>query len=199
MGETLSVFRSSFNKSLRIESRKAREVAEQLLGQNEEFSLGIQALEDINAIFKGQRATKLGSGFLCDELAKLEYRKWPEYGKVGKPISQPQLANLLKRYRIFPKLVRPDPGGISGNTIRGYELEAYPPAEPHIRLNVRYGSEAEVQRSPRERPLPGAKPTKSAKKRTSSTKVCFPPESGSCQAGARTSAPSHKRTFKCSV
>ena len=43
-------------------------------------------------------------------------------------------------------------------------------------LNVSVGSETEVQRSPRERPLPGAKPTKSVKKRTSSTNVCFPPE-----------------------
>ncbi len=36
---------------------------------------------------------------------------------------------------------------------------------------------------------------KSAKKRTLRSKVCFPPDSGSRQAGARTSAPSHKQTL----
>lgn len=41
--------------------------------------------------------------------------EWVEWGKTGKPISQKQLANLLKRYGIAPGQVR-----INGVQGRGY-------------------------------------------------------------------------------
>ena len=100
----------------------ARRVAMDQAGIEEEASLGEQALEDINATFIEQRATKLGSQFICEELHKLEHRKWPEYGRQRKPITPTQLASLLNRYGIGPKDVRPDPGGISGKNAKGYDI-----------------------------------------------------------------------------
>ncbi len=57
-------------------------------------------------------------------------------------------------------------------------------------MNVRSGSRADSTVTVSIRPLLGLKRTQSAEKRTLRSKVCFPPESGSRQAGARTSAPS---------
>ncbi len=61
--------------------------------------------------------------------------------------------------------------------------------------NVCFGSRADSTVTVSICPLLGLKRTESAEKRTLRSKVCFPPESGSRQAGARTSAPSHKRTL----
>ena len=46
--------------------------------------------------------------------------EWAEWGKSGKPITQKQLANLLKRYGIFPEQVR-----IDGQQVRGYRRVAF--------------------------------------------------------------------------
>ena len=59
---------------------------------------------------------------ICSELHKLEHRPCPEYGRSRKPISKVQLANILKRYRIAPGTVRPDPEGVSGKDVKGYKL-----------------------------------------------------------------------------
>lgn len=91
-------------------------------GNEDEVSIGVEALIDIKAIFEANNATKLGSDFICSELHKLEHRPCPEYGRSRKPISKVQLANILKRYRIAPGTVRPDPEGVSGKDVKGYKL-----------------------------------------------------------------------------
>jgi putative DNA primase/helicase len=69
-------------------------------------SLGEMLLADLRAIFKETGQEQLSSKRLCEELHKREDRPWPEYAKMRKPISQPQLARLLKPFKICPTNVR---------------------------------------------------------------------------------------------
>ena len=55
--------------------------------------------------------------------------------------------------------------------------------EPHL-PNVGFGSETEVQRSPRERPLPDAKPTKSVKSGRRARTSAFRPRADILTAGS---------------
>jgi putative DNA primase/helicase len=57
----------------------------------------------------------IGSKALIDELTAQPDSEWAEY-RHGKPITQVQLARLLKPYRIFPAQVR-----VGGQQVRGYE------------------------------------------------------------------------------
>jgi hypothetical protein len=80
--------------------------------------IGIQLLADVRIEFeagKARNVDKMSSQGLCDALAKDPAGPWAEY-KRGKPVSQKQLANLLKPFGIKPHNVR------LGNEIpKGYE------------------------------------------------------------------------------
>lgn len=104
----------AYSKTARRSSSEARS----------ELSIGVEALIDIKEIFRARGATKLGSEFICEELHKLEHRRWPEYGRSRRPITRVQLANLFRRYHISPGSVRPDLDGVTigENTVKGYKF-----------------------------------------------------------------------------
>jgi Protein of unknown function (DUF3631) len=77
-------------------------------------------LDDIKAIFTERDTDRLASSDLTDVLVKIEGRPWAEYGRNDKPLSQNQLARLLKRVNIVPSVVR-----IGAETPRGYLLSQF--------------------------------------------------------------------------
>ena len=74
-------------------------------------------LGDIKAIFEDAADDRLASADLTKRLVELEGRPWAEYGRTGKPLSQNQLARLLKPLGIAPEVIR-----IRTETARGYML-----------------------------------------------------------------------------
>lgn len=82
-------------------------------------SVGIQLLADLRAMFEEQQTDRLASKEICEALALMEDRPWPEW-KVGKPIITRQLAKLLKPFGIVPSTIRTDHG-----TPKGYRLEQF--------------------------------------------------------------------------
>ncbi len=79
---------------------KAKE-AIQVLTKNEvdDDSLGAMLLKDIKDIFEKRGTDRIFTKDLLDTLAKMDERRWPEF-RNSKPISAPQLAKLLKIYKI---------------------------------------------------------------------------------------------------
>jgi putative DNA primase/helicase len=87
-----------------------------------EDSIRIELRKDIRLIFEqleGDDRDRLTSHRLVDKLVEMEDRPWPEF-KRGKPISNTQVARLLKPFGIRPKVVR-----IGNATPRGYTLAAF--------------------------------------------------------------------------
>src|SRR5262249_2069978 len=81
-------------------------------------SIGIELLRAIKTAFGARNADRITSADLIAELLRDETAPWATYNR-GKPISQRQIAGLLKPYGIKPKVIRLD----DGNTPRGYLLE----------------------------------------------------------------------------
>lgn len=77
---------------------------------------GILLLSDLRDLFAGREADRLPSADIVRTLAAREDSPWAEC-KAGKPISQVQLANLLKPYGVAPRSMRFEDG-----TARGYFL-----------------------------------------------------------------------------
>jgi hypothetical protein len=65
-----------------------------------------QLLADIRIVFVERNTDRLPSADLIEALVKIEGHPWPEYGKTGKPLTQNQLARLLKPLDIVPVNVR---------------------------------------------------------------------------------------------
>jgi hypothetical protein len=77
---------------------------------------GIMILADLRMLFDTSGKYELSSAWICEELAKLEDHPWKAYAKRGKPITQIQLAALLKPYLIVSKP--------TGDTrLKGYHLK----------------------------------------------------------------------------
>jgi hypothetical protein len=86
-------------------------------------SIGVELLRAIAAVFEArakapQDRDRVTSGDLVTELVADPTAPWATYNK-GKPISQRQVAGLLKAYGIKPKVIRLG----DGSTPRGYLLE----------------------------------------------------------------------------
>ena len=80
---------------------------------------GVELLADIRMVLKEHSADKMGSAALCQHLAKMEGRPWPEW-RQGKPITQTQLAKALRPFGLLPTTIR------SGQrTEKGYQREAF--------------------------------------------------------------------------
>jgi putative DNA primase/helicase len=90
-------------------------------------SLGTALLADVKRMFDGRIAAKvpdaekLRSKGICEELAKLKGHPWAEYGKAQKPITQNQLARLLKPFSIVPHTIRL----ADDSTPKGYESKDF--------------------------------------------------------------------------
>jgi putative DNA primase/helicase len=82
--------------------------------------VGTTLLADIASIFSEEGTDKLPSAKLADLLAAIEGRPWAEWGRLRKPISPNQLANLLRHFGISPQGIR-----IGNETPRGYLLSDF--------------------------------------------------------------------------
>jgi putative DNA primase/helicase len=78
---------------------------------------GTALLADIHSIFIATQADRLASARIAEMLAAMEGKRWPEFGKGGKPISANQVARLLTRFKIHSRTIR-----ISDTTAKGYCL-----------------------------------------------------------------------------
>ncbi len=99
----------------------ARQVAVRFSGggAEQDASVRVQLLIDIKAIFDGDERGQIPSAFICERLAEMEDRPWPEW-RYGKPITVRQLARQLGGFSITPGTIRTDAG-----TPKGYKKEAF--------------------------------------------------------------------------
>jgi hypothetical protein len=72
---------------------------------DENVNLKILLLHDVGRIFEDREEYRLRSASICDDLAQMEDRPWPEWSK-GKPISAVALARQLKGFKIKPQSSR---------------------------------------------------------------------------------------------
>lgn len=77
-------------------------------------------LADIAVMFDDIGLSVISSDELVSKLADIETRPWGEYGRVRKPISKVQLANLLRPLGVSPGTVR-----IGTSTAKGYRLDQF--------------------------------------------------------------------------
>lgn len=101
-----------------IWSERARAAAIELSGDGEDtMSEGILLLADLRDLFAKKPSDVLFTREILAALNADETRPWPEY-KHGKPLTDRQLAALLKPYKVKPKTVRR-----GAETEKGYRLE----------------------------------------------------------------------------
>jgi hypothetical protein len=95
-------------------------------------TIGTVLLMDIRAVFAEHGGDRMTSLALCAALAALEGRPWAEWGKSAKPITQNQLARLLKPYQVSPVDVRTAEGTRMGYVLDRLEraFERYIPSTP---------------------------------------------------------------------
>jgi hypothetical protein len=88
--------------------------------------VGEELLFDIKQIFATREAAKLesdriSSSDLCATLGEIALRPWAEWGRRRKPISQNQIAHLLKPFGITPATIRLQ----DNSTAKGYYLKDF--------------------------------------------------------------------------
>ncbi len=86
-----------------------------------ETSGGVLILEDIRQVFEEMKADKISSAGLVTKLTSWPDRLWREY-KYGRPLSQRQLADLLRPYGIKPKQTW---FGGENRNLNGYERDQF--------------------------------------------------------------------------
>ena len=100
---------------------KARAAALALSGAPAEAdSIRTMLLADMRRLLTEHKA--LSSTELAHELADMEERPWPEFGKSGKPITATKVARMLGAFEIKPEKL-PAGSGYGAGT-RGYTLES---------------------------------------------------------------------------
>ena len=107
-------------------------------GSTENESQADQLLSDIKGLFDRYDLDRLSSADICAKLTDMEDRPWPEY-KAGRPITQPQLARALSRFKIIPGTIRlPDGGTARGYYKAAFEdvFERYLPPDPPSRRHT---------------------------------------------------------------
>ena len=79
---------------------------------------GIRLLADLYRLFQAPQVDKLSSNEICQKLSASDDSPWFENGRAHRPITQHQLANLLRPFKITPKTIR-----LRGSTVttKGYE------------------------------------------------------------------------------
>ena len=100
---------------------RARIAAQELSGfaESQSGSLGIELLADIREAFTRREVDRFASESLIAELIVDPEKAWAEFGRSRKPITQRQLARLLKPFGIEPKSIRMP----EQSTKKGYLLE----------------------------------------------------------------------------
>jgi hypothetical protein len=72
---------------------------------DEGANVKILLLHDVDRIFEERKESALRSAWICEDLAKMEDRPWPEWSR-GSAISPSALAHQLKGFKIRPKSIR---------------------------------------------------------------------------------------------
>jgi hypothetical protein len=112
---------------------RARRAALGLSGAVEaEDGTGEQLLADIQAIFRGRKVARIFTKELLTDLHARDERPWREWRR-GNPLTEVQLARLLRRFGIRPATQR-----MGSETAKGYALEDFtdaftrylPPSNP---------------------------------------------------------------------
>src|SRR5215211_7642221 len=85
---------------------RARKAVLQCHEEAGDESLVVVLLADVNAIFAEQETDRLSSADLAKILGEIEGHPWSEYGRTGKPLTQNQLARLLKPLAIASENIR---------------------------------------------------------------------------------------------
>ena len=99
---------------------RARQAAVALVhADGEGDSIRTRLLSDLRILFSEHGAAAIASRDICEALAQVEDGPWPSFNK-GKPLTQAQLARLLKPFGVSPMSIRPD--GASDRTAKGYKL-----------------------------------------------------------------------------
>jgi putative DNA primase/helicase len=103
-------------------------------------SAKVQLLLDIRTLFSKNGWERITSQALCDELSAMEECPWSDW-KKGKPISQAQLARLLRPFGVTSRDLKQP----SGQVLKGYladdfigSFSRYLPPDPNIPLSERY-------------------------------------------------------------
>jgi hypothetical protein len=97
---------------------------------DEDESARTMLLSDIRQLFTDQKTGKLPSEDIGKALSQMESRPWPEW-KSGKPITQRQIAKLLKPFKVEPKNIRTLTGIPKGYTLNQFDdaFRRYLPAQ----------------------------------------------------------------------
>ena len=72
---------------------------------DEGANVKILLLHDVDRIFEERKESALRSAWICEDLAQMEDRPWPEWNR-GSAISPSALAHQLKGFKIRPKSIR---------------------------------------------------------------------------------------------
>ncbi|MEK6244038.1 MAG: DUF3631 domain-containing protein [Pseudomonadota bacterium] len=100
---------------------RARRAASVLSGATPDGDgMKVELLRDVRAIFERTGTDRIGSTALAEALAADKESRWSE-SNHGKPITQRQLARLLRPFVIVPNSIRMD----DGSTPKGYQLKAF--------------------------------------------------------------------------
>jgi DNA polymerase I-like protein with 3'-5' exonuclease and polymerase domains/phage/plasmid primase-like uncharacterized protein len=84
----------------------ARDAVKLLNGSDDDHEEGrVKLLADIRDIFTNRKIDRISSADLVAALVNLEDRPWPEW-KHGKPLSQNQLARLLRPFKVKPSQLK---------------------------------------------------------------------------------------------
>lgn len=100
---------------------QARRAALTLSAGDDADSIRATLLIDIQALFKENSTDRMTSTAICDALALMEDKPWPEWGRSGKPMTTRALAKQLSGFEIKPKTIRFESAGIA----KGYLLEDF--------------------------------------------------------------------------
>jgi len=104
----LLVITNAVSDSLKMNPwrERALEAARLLSMGEDEEEIGSLLLTDLKNLFRERGTDRLPSIEIVEALLKLEERPWAEYGRQKKPITQRQLASILKKYRVFSRSIR---------------------------------------------------------------------------------------------
>lgn len=113
---------------------KARDSALELSGlESDDVGPSVQLLADLRTLFREREVSRLPTAEVVEYLVKLDDRPWPAWNR-GRPIAPPQLATLLRRFKIKPKALRSP-----SHVFKGYEeaqfLDAWSRYLPPERLH----------------------------------------------------------------
>ena len=97
---------------------RARAVAATVCGNaGEETSVKVLLLTDIGKLFERYGVEQLESATIAQDLAEMDDRPWPEWGRAAKPITKAQIARQLKSFGISSGTIRD-----GHSTAKGYKL-----------------------------------------------------------------------------